>query len=81
MIKPVRAGFRNILLDTCADLGEGVVGAPPHLSLENWNLLNSQISITKNSPPPSSIGKQKYPLNLNGEIFLDPCMDFESEEP
>lgn len=29
MIKPVRAGFRNILLDTCADLGEGVVGAPP----------------------------------------------------
>lgn len=51
MIKPVRAGFRNILLDTCADLGEGVVGGPPHLSLENWNLLNSQISITKNSPP------------------------------
>lgn len=28
MIKPVRAGFRNILLDTCADLGEGV-GPPP----------------------------------------------------
>lgn len=30
MIKPVRAGFRNILLDTCADLGEGV-GPPPPL--------------------------------------------------
>lgn len=30
MIKPVRAGFRNILLDTCADLGEGV-GPPTSL--------------------------------------------------